>query len=69
MAKPGRPKKTDEQRWLDEFADSDLQTQARLLDLAAVLHRQARRGRLASIPAPQELLVPDVETMETGAKQ
>ena len=69
MAKPGRKPKPIEDTWFDFFADQSVTEQELMMKVLTGIHRQARRGRLASIAAPQELLVPDVETMETGTKQ
>ena len=38
-----RPHRSIKDRWLDEFADFDADTQEHLIDICGLLHRQTRR--------------------------
>ena len=40
-----RPQKTTRDAWLDTFADWPVDTQEDVMELAALLHRQAKRRR------------------------
>jgi len=38
-----KPRQSTKDRWLDEFADFDLESQEFLLDTCELIHRQAKR--------------------------
>ena len=38
-----RPRKATRDEWLDQFADWDVETQERMIDVLGLLHRQSRR--------------------------
>ena len=62
MAKPGRPRRSTRDEFLDRFSDLDAETQEYLIEVCGVLHRQKlRRGEKkepAKAGAPAQEVLP-----------
>lgn len=56
-----KPQRSTLDRWLDQFADFDPDTQEKAIDTCALLHRQTKRmaARAKGIPEPTQQELPE----------